>query len=178
MVGGYKEVNTMHVMQAIKERRSIRAYQNRPVAEDTLAQVLDAARLAPSARNRQEWRFVVVKDGAQIRRVAEAAGQPFIGTAPVIIAGIALNPERVLRCGVPTYAVDLAIAMTNITLAATALGLGTCWVGSFDQEAVKRVLRIPVECKVVELMPLGYPAEEPAARPRKPLTEVVSYDYF
>lgn len=177
-MGGYKEVNTMHVMQAIKERRSIRAYQNRPVAEDILAQVLDAARLAPSARNRQEWRFVVVKDGAQIRRVAEAAGQPFIGTTPAIIAGVALNPERVLRCGVPTYAVDLAIAMTNITLAATALGLGTCWVGSFDQEAVKRVLRIPAECKVVELMPLGYPAEEPAARPRKPLTEVVSYDYF
>ena len=121
----------------------------------------------------------MVKDAAQIQRVAEAAGQPFIGTAPVIIAGVALSdPERVMRCGVPTYAVDLAIAMTNITLAATAYGLGTCWIGSFDQEEVKRVLRIPADCKVVELMPLGYPAESPEPRPRKPITEIVSYDYF
>jgi nitroreductase len=173
-----KGVNKMHVMQAIEQRRSIRQYQDRPVEEATLAQVLEAARLAPSARNRQEWRFVVVKDAAQIQRVAEAAGQPFIGTAPVIIAGVALDPERVMRCGVPTYAVDLAIAMTNITLAATAHGLGTCWIGSFDQEEVKRVLRIPADCKVVELMPLGYPAESPEPRPRKPITEIVSYDYF
>jgi len=165
-------------MQAIKERRSIRAYQNRPLPEDVLREVLEAARLAPSARNRQEWRFVVVQDEGQIRRVAAAAGQPFIGTAPVIIAGVALNPERVMRCGVPTYAVDLAIAMTNITMAATAHGLGTCWIGSFDQEEVKRVLRIPEECKVVELMPLGYPAEQPEVRPRKALAEIVSYDYF
>lgn len=168
----------MHVLQAIKERRSIRQYQNRPVGEATLQQILEAARLAPSARNRQEWRFVVVKDAEQIRRIAEAAEQPFIGTAPVVIAGVALNPERVMRCGVPTYAVDLAIAMTNITLAATAFGLGTCWIGAFDQEAVKRILRIPTDCKVVELMPLGYPAECPEARPRKPLSEIVSYDYF
>ena len=171
-------MNRMHVMQAIKERRSIRAYQKRPLEEDVLVEVLEAARLAPSARNRQEWRFVVVKDEAQIQRVAAAAGQPFIGTAPVIIAGVALNPERVMRCGVPTYAVDLAIAMTNITLAATAQGLGTCWIGSFDQEGVKRVLQIPDSCKVVQLMPLGYPAENPEARPRKPLSEVVSYNHF
>ncbi|MBA2132269.1 nitroreductase family protein [Capillibacterium thermochitinicola] len=168
----------MDVMAAIRGRRSIRKYESRPLAEETLRQVLEAARLAPSARNRQEWRFVVVRDPSQIRRVTEAAGQPFIGTAPVIIAGVALNPERVMRCGVPTYAVDLTIALTNMMLAATALGLGTCWIGSFDQEEVKRVLAIPAHYMVAGLVPLGYPAENPEARPRKQLSEIVSYDYF
>ncbi|HEY8391239.1 MAG TPA: nitroreductase family protein [Capillibacterium sp.] len=168
----------MEVMEAIRARRSIRDYQNRPVPAEILNEVLEAARLAPSARNRQDWRFVVVNNPEQIERVAAAAGQSFLATAPVIIAGVALDPERVMRCGVPAYAVDLAIAMTNITLVATAHGLGTCWIGSFDQEEVKRVLQIPEAYKVVELMTLGYPAEEPAARPRKPLAEVVSYNHF
>ncbi|NLM37888.1 MAG: nitroreductase [Firmicutes bacterium] len=168
----------MHVMEAIKERRSIRRFQDRPVEEKTLGQLLEAVRLAPSARNRQEWRFVVIKDLDQIRRVAAATGQPFVGTAPVVIAGVALNPERVMGCGVPTYAVDLTIAMTHLVLAATAFGLGACWIGAFDQEEVKRILRIPPACKVVALMPLGYPAEQPEARPRKPLAEIVSYDSF
>lgn len=172
------EVTRMEVMEAIRARRSIRQYQNRPVAEEVLHEILEAARLAPSARNRQDWRFVVVNDQAQIQRVAAAAGQAFLATAPVIIAGVALEPEGVMRCGVPRYAVDLAIAMTNITLAATALGLGTCWIGSFDQKEVKKILQIPEAYKVVELMPLGYPAEQPAARPRKPLAEVVSYNHF
>jgi nitroreductase len=165
-------------MEAISARRSIRQYQKRKIDEETLTKVLEAARLAPSASNRQEWRFVVVKDETLVRRIAAAAGQSFLATAPVIIAGVALGPERVMRCGVPTYAVDLAIAMTNITLAATAHGLGTCWIGSFDQEEVKRVLQIPAQYKVVELMPLGYPAENPPAKPRKAFNEVVSYDHF
>ena len=169
----------MDVMAAIRGRRSIRQYQNRGIEEEVLTEVLEAARLAPSANNRQEWRFVVVKDKALIERLAVAAnGQSFLTTAPVIIAGVALQPDRVMRCGVPTYAVDLAIALTQITMAATAHGLGTCWIGSFNQEEVKRILQIPATCKVVQLMPLGYPAENPTARPRKPQTEVVSYDHF
>lgn len=168
----------MDVRQAIKERRSIRKYQNRAVEEKILAEVLEAARLAPSANNRQDWRFIAVKDREQIDKLVSATGQSFIGTAPIVIAGVALNPERVMRCEVPAYAVDVAIAMTNITLAATANGLGTCWIGSFDQVEVKRILEIPEEYKVVQLMPLGYPDEKPEARSRKPLAEVVSYDKF
>ncbi len=168
----------MDVMQAIKERRSIRKYQDRPVEEKVLTEILEAARLAPSANNRQDWRFVAVKDREQIDKLVSATGQSFIGTAPVVIAGVALNPERVMRCEVPAYAVDVAIAMTNITLAATANGLGTCWIGSFDQAEVKRILKIPEEYKVVQLMPLGYPDEKPEVRSRKPLAEVVSYDNF
>jgi nitroreductase len=83
-----------------------------------------------------------------------------------------------MSCGVPAYAVDLAIAMTNITLAAQALGLGTCWIGGFEQQKAREVLGIPERYKVVELMPLGYPAEAPPARPRKSLDEIVCYDRF
>jgi nitroreductase len=169
----------MDVMTAVRGRRSIRQYQNREIEEAVLTEILEAARLAPSANNRQDWRFVVVKDKALIERLAVAAfGQSFLATAPVIIAGVALQPDRVMRCEVPTYAVDLAIAMTQITLAATAHGLGTCWIGSFNQEETKKILQIPAACKVVQLMPLGYPAETPAARPRKPQTEVIAYDHF
>lgn len=166
------------MIQAIKERRSIRRYQNRAVEDEILTALMEAVRLAPSGNNRQDWRFIVVKDREQVARVASAAGQSFLATAPVIVAGVALNPDRVMRCGVPAYAVDLTIAMTNLTLAAVAHGLGTCWVGSFIQEKVKRVLNIPEEYKIVELMTLGYPAESPAFRGRKPLDEVVSYDHF
>ncbi len=166
------------VMQAIAERRSVRSYANQPIEEAVLTEILESARLAPSASNRQDWRFVVVRDGETIAALATAAGQPFIGTAPVVIAGVSLNPTRVMRCGVPAYAVDLAIAMTDITLAAVARGLGTCWIGAFDQEEVKRILGIPGEHKVVELMPLGHPADQPGTKSRKALGEVVSYDRF
>jgi len=166
------------VMQALAERRSVRSYANRPVEEAALAEILEAARLAPSASNRQDWRFVVARDGEKIAALAAAATQPFIGTAPIVIAGVSLNPTRVMRCGVPAYAVDLAIAMTGITLVAVARGLGTCWIGAFDQEEVKRILGVPDECKVVELMPLGYPADQAGTKSRKALGEVVSYDRF
>jgi len=168
----------LDVMQVIRERRSIRQYQKRMIEEEVLTEILEAARLAPSASNRQDWRFVVVKDREQIERLASAAAQSFLATAPVLIAGVALNPERVMRCEVPAYAVDLSIALTNITLVAAARGLGTCWIGSFDQKEVKKVLKIPEQYKVVQMMPLGYPEESPAARSRKPLSEVVSYDFF
>lgn len=165
-------------MQAIKERRSIRRYQQRPVADEILTTLMEAVRVAPSASNRQEWRFIVVKDRAQIEKLATITGQLFLATAPVIVAGVALNPERVMRCEVPAYAVDLSIALTHLMLAAVEHGLGTCWIGWFDQNEVKRTLRIPDEYKVVGLLTLGYPAESPDFRGRKPLNEVVSYDYF
>lgn len=168
----------MDTLTAIKERRSIRKYLDRPIEEDKLVQVLEAARLAPSARNAQLWKFVVVRDKAQREKLAKATKYQFIAEAPVIIAGVALDPERLMQCEVPAYAVDLAIAMTNITLAACALGLGTCWIGGFDQQVAREALGIPERYKVVELMPLGYPAENPEARSRKSLDEIVCYDRF
>jgi len=96
----------------------------------------------------------------------------------VLIVAVALDPERVMTCGLPTYTVDLSIALTHIILAAWDEGLGTCWTGSFQPEGVKRVLGIPDKYKVVTVMPLGYAADSPQPKERKPLEEIVCYEEF
>ena len=168
----------MDTLTAIRKRRSIRRYLDTPVEDEKLQQVLEAARLAPSARNRQEWKFVVVRDQAVKDKLAESTKHKFIATAPIIIAGVGLTPDSVMRCDVPTDAVDLAIAMANITLAATSLGLGTCWIGGFEQDLAREALGVPEKYKIVELLSLGYPAEQPEERSRKELSEIVCYDRF
>ena len=166
----------MDVYEAIRKRRSIRAYQDQPVPEDVLRRVLEAARLAPSARNRQEWRFVVVRDTERRRALAEAAnGQEFVAQAPVCLAFCATK-LHVMGCGVDAGIVDTSIPFAYVTLAAAAEGLGTCWLGAFSQEKAKRVLGVPESALVVGLTPLGYPAEEPAARARRKFEEVVAFE--
>jgi len=167
----------MDVMTAIRKRRSIRSYQDRPVEEDKLQRILEAARLAPSARNVQAWKFIVVRDPELRRQLVDAAnGQKFVGEAPVVIIACATETSHVMACGLPNYQIDTAIAITNMTLQAVAEGLGTCWIGAFKQDAVKRLLGIPDSVCVVELLPLGYPTQQPAPRSRKALEEIVCYD--
>ena len=167
----------MDLFEAIRERRSVRAWADRDVEEEKLEQVLNAARLAPSANNRQEWKFVVVRDPELRRQIAEAAnGQWFVGEAPVVIAACAVEHDHVMSCGHPSFLVDLAIAIDHMALAARALGLGTCWIGAFDQDKVRAVLGIPDTVEVVELLPVGYPAAWPAARGRKDLESIVCRD--
>ena len=164
----------MDVHQAIKIRRSVRSYKPDSVPEEKLKKVLEAARLAPSAHNEQEWKFVVVKNAEKRKKLAEAAlSQDFVGEVPVVIVAVALEPEEVMSSGVPNYAVDLAIAVDHMTLAAVEEGLGTCWVGAFSQEKVKKVLGIPERHKVVVLLPLGFPADKPGLKSRKNLEEIV-----
>jgi len=168
----------MDVLTAIKGRRSIRKYKDKPVEEEKLLKVLEAARLSPSARNRQDWKFIVVKDSETRRKLTEAIGQPFVGEAPIIIVSCGTEPEGVMKGGQPRYTVDLSIATAYMILEAYEQGLGTCWLGSYDEEKVKGVLGIPDSVRVVAITPLGYPDEEPAPRPRKELDEIVSYDKF
>jgi nitroreductase len=165
----------MDVFEAIAVRRSVRTFLDRPVGEDVLEKILDAARRAPSARNAQEWRFVVVSDRAVRERIAsEAARQPFIGTAGILLACCAVTDGRVMRCGQPAYPIDVAIAMDHLSLAAAALGLGTCWIGSFDEALVRQILGIDSGVRVVQLMPLGYPADpSPVPKSRLSLAEIV-----
>ncbi|MGE5593900.1 MAG: nitroreductase family protein [Betaproteobacteria bacterium] len=169
----------MDFMDVVKERRSVRAYEDRDVSTDTLERVLEAARLAPSASNRQMWKFIVVRDPERRRLLAEAAnGQSFVAQAPVVIAGVALRADHVMSCEVPSYAVDLAIAMEHIALAAASEGLGTCWIGAFSQPKAREVLGVPDHYKIVALMPLGYPADSPRPKVRKPLKDIVCYERF
>lgn len=167
----------MDVMEAIRRRRSIRAYADKPVEEEKLRAVLEAGRLAPSARNLQEWRYVIVRDPATRAKLADAAnGQEFVGEAPVVIVACAETDAHRMACGEMSYPIDIAISLDHMSLKAVEEGLGTCWIGAFSQAAVKKLLGIPDEIRVVEIMPLGYPASQPAARPRLALDEIVMYD--
>ncbi len=170
----------MDVYEAIRKRKSVRSFLDRPVEEEKLDRVLEAARLAPSARNVQEWRFIVVTDpGLRRRLIPAAAGQSFVGEAPVVIVGCAETDEHVMRCGEKSYPIDVAIAMEHIALAAAAEGLGTCWIGAFYQDQVKMVLDIPDDVKVVELMPLGYPSDmSETEKKRKPADEIIHRDQW
>lgn len=165
----------MDVYEAVRTRKSVRAWSDRPVEGDVLERVLGAARLAPSARNGQEWRFVVVSDPGLRRRVGvEAAAQEFVAAAPIVLACCAETDGRVMRCGQAAYPIDVAIAMDHLSLAATAEGLGTCWIGSFDEGKVREILGIPPAVRVVQLMPLGYPLDpSPVAKRRLEMSAIV-----
>jgi nitroreductase len=167
----------MDTMEAIRLRRSVRSYLAKGVEEEKLQQVLDAGRLAPSAGNRQEWQFVVVQDAELRAGLKDAArGQQFVADAPVVIVACAPEHDHVMRCGHPSFLIDVAIALQNMALAARALGLGTCWVGAFDQSMVRGLLGIPASVQVVELLALGYPTEWPEERSRRSLAEIAFHD--
>jgi nitroreductase len=166
----------MSVQSAIKERRSIRSYSDTPVDDDKLTIVLEAARLSPSAGNRQKWNFIVVRDREIRERLANEAS--VLAAAPVVIAACATEAESVMPCGQTAGTVDTSIALSFMMLQAHELGLGTCWLGSFNEAAVKGILKIPAGVRVVAVTPLGYPAQSPAARPRKPLAEIVSFGRY
>ena len=168
----------MELMQVIRARRSIRNYLDRPVEEEKLLAVLEAGRLAPSARNMQDWRFIVVSDPATRQRLAEAArDQQFVAQAPLVIAACGTS-DLVMTCGQPAYAIDVAIALDHMTLAAASLGLGSCWIGAFYEDRVKQILAVPPEVRVVALLPLGYPADMPAPRPRKSLEDIAAREHW
>jgi nitroreductase len=168
----------MDVFEAIATRHSIRSYSDRPVEEEKLRLILEAARLSPSAANSQDWHFVVVRDKDKIQKLMEAAGgQPFVAEAPCVLVACGKN-RRVMDCGQPTDTINCAIAMAYMILEAHALGLGTCWLGRFNAERVREVLGIPAEVSVVTMSPLGYAAEPPVLKPRKELEDIVSYDRY
>ena len=169
----------MDVLSAIQGRRSIRQYSSQPIEDIKLNKVLGAARLSPSANNRQSWKFVIVKDNETRANLAEAAGgQLFVGQAPVILVACGTDPDSIMMCGQHRYTVDLSIATAYMILEAYEQGLGTCWLGSFDEKRVKEILGIPEGIRVVAMTPLGYPTDSPAERPRKNLDEIVCYERY
>ena len=167
----------MDVFEAIEKRYSVRHYEERIVEPEKLNKIFEAARLAPSAKNLQEWRFVVAQEKKSRERLAEAAyNQIFVASAPCVIACCAVNEEYIMKCHLPSYPIDVAIAIDHMTLAATALGLGTCWIGKFDPDKVRIVLGIPEDIEIVELLTIGYPTDQSKTKDRLPLSEIVKYD--
>lgn len=170
----------MDVFEAIRARKSVRSYLSKNVEDEKLLAILEAARLAPSAGNRQEWRFIIVRDREVRMRLSEAANrQSFIGEAPIVIVACAKDDGHIMSCGQPSYPIDVAIALDHISLAAVELGLGTCWIGAFKEKAVKEILGIPDDVRVVELMPLGYPVNRSTKdKSRFLLDKIVKYDHW
>ena len=167
----------MDVYEAVRKRKSIRKYLNREVEKEKLIKILNAARLAPSASNRQEWRFVIVTDADTRRKLAEASGMSFLAEAPVIIVCCADTDHHIMHCGQLCYPIDTAIAIDHITLAAVSEGLGTCWIGAFNAEKTKMITGIPPKIEVVELLTLGYPADPSRIeKSRMPLEKIVYYE--
>jgi len=167
------------VLEAIKKRQSVRNYQDKEIPEDVLQQVLEAGRLAPSASNKQCWKFIVVKDEDLRKKMVPACkNQKFVGEAPVVIAGCATNPDYVMTCGEHSYSIDLAIALDHMSLEAASLGLGTCWIGAFYQDQVKEILGVPEGVRIVNLLTLGYPKKLGPKTGRKPLSEIICYDKY
>jgi nitroreductase len=167
----------MDVLDAIRSRRSVRSYEDRTVEEEKLNRVLEAGRLAPSAKNRQQWKFIVVRDGDTRAKLAEACnGQKFVGQAPVVIVACGMETEDRMSSGQPTTTVDSTISLDHMTLQAEAEGLGTCWIGAFQALEVKALLGVPADVDVVHVTPLGYAKEKPEARLRKELAEIICYE--
>ncbi len=166
----------MSVMEAILQRKSIRAYQDKPIEQEKLEKILEAGRLAPSATNQQAWKFVVVTDPAlRHELVAACRNQAFVEQAPVVMV-LCADEVRDMACGQPARTIDCSIALSYMQLQAAELGIGSCWLGAFSAPDVAKLLKIPAGFQVVAVSPFGYPAEEGRVRSRKPMEDIVRYD--
>ncbi|MCP8304631.1 MAG: nitroreductase family protein [archaeon] len=164
----------MDVFDAISERRSVRRYKDEPVPHDSLLKILEAARLAPSAGNRQPWMFIVVKDRERKKGLARASNnQLFMADAGAVITVLS-DPDRSPKW----YLQDPMIAVEHMCLEAVELGLGTCWIGAFDESSVKRILGVPDRLRVICLLTIGMPAEKPSRSSRKDLLEIVFEEFY
>ena len=173
----------MDFYEVIRTRRSVRSYKNKPILEEVLNRVLETARIAPSGSNRQPWKFILVKDEALKQKMILACkNQTFVAEAPVIVVacGKKIPSNRGGYMGEMSMLVDVSIAFTHLILAARAEGLGTCWIGAFNNNEIKRLLEVPNGYEVIAVTPLGYPPEGVFTEPRnrKNLDEIVSLNKF
>jgi len=167
----------MDFLDLAKKRFSVRAYESGPVPDDALNKVLEAARLAPSAANRQPLHLMVLRDGPHRHAINLAYPRDWFRKPPVVIV-LCVEPAKAwARSDGKNYGdVDAAIAMDHMTLCATALGFGTCWVGAFDPAKVRAILELPAGIEPLAMMPLGIPAESARGKPRKALDEMVHWE--
>lgn len=161
------------VIEEILKRRSIRKYLPKAIEQEKLMRVMEAGRKAPTSRNAQQWKVIVVNDPELKGEIVDESSphQPFLKEAPVLLVACGYNTEYVMKCGHPAYLIDVSIVLDHISLQAAREGLGTCWIGSFFQEPVKRVLKIPNHVEIVQLMSLGYPDQNPPPTRRKTVEE-------
>ena len=168
------------ILDAILKRYSVRSYENRPVPEEDLKEVLEAGRLALSADNYQPWKFIVVREEKTRKELMRASMyQSFVAEAPVIIVGCIVRKGYPMGNWYDSATLDIGLALDHMTLQAAHLGLGTCWIGAFSEREVKRILGIPKEVRVAALLTLGYPKHSTIpSKSRKRLEDIVSFEKF
>ena len=167
----------MDFQDLVRNRYSVRAYEPIEVEQEKIDQILQAMRLAPTAANHQPFRIILIRTKgreAELRRIYD---KDWFVQAPIIICACGVDQESWIRGdGRPTTEIDVAIVMDHIILAATSLGLGTCWIGAFNPEEARRILKIPEFASPILFSPLGYPADQPKSKERKPIGELVKYE--
>jgi len=202
----------MNIYQTIQNRRSIRKFSQEPIPDEIINRLLEAMRQAPSGKNAQPWKFIVVQDSITRQEIAKVCGFYTSSGREIRQDWIAEAPAIFIICGDPKAAfvkiiddnrviianwdfleekqksgpvqwesgilVDLTIPMDHLSLAAIEEGLGGCWVAGLDEERLKQILGIPVDWRVPAVMPIGLPIENPEARQRKPLGEVVCFERY
>jgi nitroreductase len=172
-------VHVLSVLGVIKARGSIRSYEDKPIPKQALLDILEAGRMAQSADNRQPWEFIVVTDPVIKKKLIQAAGnQSFVGEAGAVLICLA-NPKESASVGpFEGFLIDSAIAIENMALSAWDLGIGSCWIGAYDEDMLKAILGVPKNLRIVSLLTLGYPDERPGPKHRKGLDEITHYQKY
>jgi nitroreductase len=168
----------MEFSELIEKRYSVRAYKPDPVEDEKLQQVLEAARLAPTAANLQPFRLIVIHTAGREAELMRIYGRNWFVEAPLVICACGIPSQGwVRRSDGKSYTdVDVSIVMDHLVLAAADVGLGTCWIGAFDPDAAREVLGLPDGVEPIAFTPLGYPADRPRPKKRKPLSDLVRYE--
>ncbi len=156
----------MTFLELVQKRYSVRAYQDRAVEDEKLAYILEAARMAPTGSNRQAFQLIVVHTEGREAEMKRLYGQDWFAGAPIVICA----------CASPNYGLNVGIVVDHMILAATEQGLGTCWIGAFDRDAAREILGVPEDQAPIIMMTLGYAADDPRARKRKDLDDLVRYE--
>lgn len=167
----------METIECIKSRRSVRKFKKKEIENEKLIKILEAAIHAPSSGNLQNWEFIIIKDEENKKRIAKAAlNQNFISEASIVIIACSNDDKMIFygRRGKELYAIqNVSAAIQNILLAANDLGIGSCWVGAFNEKELKKILEIPENVRPLAIIPLGYPDETPEKPPRRALKQVL-----
>ena len=167
----------MEFYDLIKNRYSVRAYKPNPVEEEKLQRVLEAANLAPTAANRQSFQLVIIHTAGKEEQLKHVYSRSWFLQAPLIICACGLPQENWVRVDGKNYNdVDVAIVMDHLILAAANEGLGTCWIGAFNPDPLRKLLALPEHVEPIALTPLGYPRDQPREKKRKLLRDLIRYE--
>jgi nitroreductase len=169
----------MTLLPHIEHRVTIRNFTLDPVNQESLDSILEAARLAPSAKNRQPWRFIVIQDSRVLKQIQDAAyNEPHVSSAPVLIAACTTNVDYRMPNGQTSYPIDIATAVAFMIIQAEEEKLGSSIVTTFDETLVKEILSVPHSMRVVMLLALGHPENRPLRPPRRSADQIISYNHW